>query len=91
MIQEYTQAIDCIVPAKISSKIISGFLPETASNLSIGSHTHCKKPKMRGRPKDGFTWSYFDDDENGTYWVCQVKTPISLDHPEGTCNKNMQT
>ncbi|CAJ0833152.1 12864_t:CDS:2 [Entrophospora sp. SA101] len=32
---------------------------------------------MRGRPKDGFTWNYFDDDENGTDWQITTINPTN--------------
>jgi hypothetical protein len=46
-----------------------------------------KKKSNNGRPKDSFIWKYFDEDEDGEYRVCQVKVPVSINHPDGKCNK----
>ncbi len=52
------------------------------SNMSLK-----KKRLNHGRPKDSFIWKYFNEDENGEYRVCQVKVPVSINHPDGKCNK----
>ena len=50
-----------------------------------------KNPRLNdGRPKDIFIWKYFDKDEYGKYRVCQVKVPVSTNHPDGKCNKKYQ-
>ncbi|CAJ0830895.1 6233_t:CDS:2 [Entrophospora sp. SA101] len=66
-------------------EIISNFSSE--ESIANDRPPNRKKYTKHGRPRGSYIWDHFI--EEGDERICQVKVPLSLEHPNGLCGKRL--
>src|SRR5688572_5036846 len=79
---------DGVILISDKEETITNFSSEkTITNDRFCRPLNKKKYTKHGRPRESYIWDYFI--EEGDERICQVKVPVSLEHPNGLCGKRL--